>query len=233
MRAFGEWVRWWRANRDQHAPAAWQAIEQPKADAGGTAAAASRAFDLYQAGLELMICIDSTGSMQPTIDALALALGDMVDILDGISPKLRLGIVHYKDEGELGSAGAKVVQPLNKNVKTARKKLEKLRAFGGGDLPEAVLGGLDLALHKKMKWRPDANKLVIVIGDAPPHPHQTKQLIELARAAYERDVEWLGRQPVQKERAVAVEHEARKVAVGGHVAPLFSILKALSLRPSA
>lgn len=181
-----EWVRWWRANRDQHAPAAWQAIEQPKADAGGTAAAASRAFDLYQAGLELMICIDSTGSMQPTIDALALALGDMVDILDGISPKLRLGIVHYKDEGELGSAGAKVVQPLNKNVKTARKKLEKLRAFGGGDLPEAVLGGLDLALHKKMKWRPDANKLVIVIGDAPPHPHQTKQLIELARAAYER-----------------------------------------------
>ncbi|MEC9046637.1 MAG: vWA domain-containing protein [Planctomycetota bacterium] len=180
------WARWWRENREQHAPAAWAEAAQPSGDGGGTAAAANRAFDLYQSGLELMICIDSTGSMQPTIDALAVALGDMVDILDGISPKLRLGIVHYKDAGELGASGAKVIQPLNKNIKTARKKLEKLRAFGGGDLPEAVLGGLDLALHKKMKWRPDANKLVIVIGDAPPHPQQASQLVELAQAAYER-----------------------------------------------
>jgi len=182
----GAWTRWWRANRDAHEPPAWRQREQPPASAGGTAAAASRAFDLYQSGLELMICIDSTGSMQPTIDALALALADMVDILDGISPKLRLGVVHYKDEGELGDSGAKVIQPLNKNVKAARKKLEKLRAFGGGDLPEAVLGGLDLALSKKMKWKPESNKLVIVIGDAPPHPHQTKQLVDLARDAFER-----------------------------------------------
>jgi len=181
-----EWTRWWRAQRESHQPKAWTAKEQPKADGGGTAAAANRAFDLYQSGLDLMICIDSTGSMQPTIDALAVALGEMVDILDGISPKMRLGIVHYKDEGELGDAGAKVVQPLNKNIKAARKKLEKLRAFGGGDLPEAVLGGLDLALHRKMKWKDDANKLVIVIGDAPPHPNQAATLVELAKDAYER-----------------------------------------------
>ena len=181
------WARWWRANRDSHQPEPWQPGAEPDAGgSGGTTAAATRAFDLYQSGLDLMICIDSTGSMQPTIDALARALGEMVDILDGISPKLRLGIVHYKDNGELGDAGAKVVQPLNKNIKAARKKLEKLRAFGGGDLPEAVLGGLDLALHKKRKWKPDANKLVIVIGDAPPHAHETSKLVDLARDAFER-----------------------------------------------
>ncbi|MGC6486957.1 MAG: VWA domain-containing protein [Planctomycetota bacterium] len=181
------WSRWWRSHRDSHQPEPWQPGPQPEpVEGGGTTAAAARAFDLYQSGLDLMICIDSTGSMQPTIDALARALGEMVEILDGISPKLRLGVVHYKDKGELGDAGAKVVQPLNKNVKTARKKLEKLRAFGGGDLPEAVLGGLDLALHKKRKWRPEANKLVIVIGDAPPHAHETSKLVDLARAAYER-----------------------------------------------
>lgn len=179
------WSRWWRANREAHQPEAWQKKEQPDLAAGGTAAAATRAFDLYQSGLDLMICIDSTGSMQPTIDALARALGEMADLLDGISPKMRLGVVQYKDEGELGDAGARVVQPLNKNVKAARKKLEKLRASGGGDLPEAVLGGLDLALQKKMKWKADANKLVIVIGDAPPHAHQTSKLVDLARAAFE------------------------------------------------
>ena len=180
------WGRWWRANRETHQPAEWQQKEQPDLAAGGTAAAATRAFDLYQSGLDLMICIDSTGSMQPTIDALAGALGEMADLLDGISPKMRLGVVQYKDEGELGDAGARVVQPLNKNIKAARKKLEKLRASGGGDLPEAVLGGLDLALHKKMKWKADTNKLVIVIGDAPPHAHQTSKLVELARAAFEK-----------------------------------------------
>jgi hypothetical protein len=181
-----EWVRWWRERRDAHKPVEWVEKAQPDAGAGGTAAAANRAFDLYQSGLDLMLCIDSTGSMQPTIDAVAAALGEMVDILDGISPKMRLGIVHYKDEGELGDSGAKVIQPLNKNIKTARKKLEKLRAFGGGDLPEAVLGGLDLALHKKMKWKDDANKLVIDIGDAPPHPRHADTLVELAKDAFER-----------------------------------------------
>ncbi|MCK5941082.1 MAG: VWA domain-containing protein, partial [Planctomycetes bacterium] len=181
-----EWTRWWRERRDAHQPAAWQEKAQPDPAAGGTSAAANRAFDLYQSGLDLMLCIDSTGSMQPTIDAVALALGEMVDILDGISPKMRLGIVHYKDEGELGKTGAKVVQPFNKNIKAARKKLEKLRAYGGGDLPEAVLGGLDLALHRSMRWQDDANKLVIVIGDAPPHPANRDALIELAKDAHER-----------------------------------------------
>jgi len=181
-----QWVTWWRQAKAEHQPGKWTPREQPKNDGGGTSAAAQRAFDLYQAGLDLMICIDSTGSMQPTIDALAAALGEMAGILDGISPKFRLGIVHYKDHGELGKTGAKVIQSLNKNVKSARTKLEKLRAMGGGDLPEAVLGGLQLALSKKMKWKPEANKITIVIGDAPPHLDETDVAVELAKAAYEK-----------------------------------------------
>jgi hypothetical protein len=181
-----EWASWWRQHKDTHQPEAWQAKPQPQADGGGTSAAAQRAFDLYQSGLDLMICIDSTGSMQPTIDALAVAISEMADILDGISPKLRLGVVHYKDHGELGKTGAKVVQPLSKNIKSTRAKLEKLRAMGGGDLPEAVLGGLDLALSKKMKWDADANKITILIGDAPPHPDEKAAAIELAKAAFEK-----------------------------------------------
>lgn len=179
------WTRWWGTAKATFAPAAWAGREQPNAGQGGTTAAAQRAFDLYQAGLDMMICIDSTGSMQPTIDALGQALGEMVDILDGISPKMRLGIVHYKDYGELGKPGAKVVQPFSKNIQTARKNLEDLRALGGGDLPEAVLGGLDLAFDAKMNWKKDANKLVVLIGDAPPHPQDAGKVLELVRAAHD------------------------------------------------
>ncbi len=179
------WTSWWSSARTTFTPGPWAAREQPTTGEGGTSAAAQRAFDLYQAGLDMMICIDSTGSMQPTIDALGAALGEMVDILDGISPKMRLGIVHYKDYGELGKQGAKVLLPFTKNIHTARKELERLRAFGGGDLPEAVLGGLELALDAKMNWKKDANKLVVLIGDAPPHPKETEQCIALVKAAHD------------------------------------------------
>ncbi len=179
------WTRWWNEAKATHAPEAWAPRELQEDQRGGTTAVAQRAFDLHQTGLDIMVCIDSTGSMQPTIDALGQALGEMVDILDGISPKLRLGIVHYKDYGELGKPGAKVVQPFTNNVRAARKELEELRALGGGDLPEAVLGGLALALDPKMNWKRDANKLVVLIGDAPPHAAETQKTVELVRAARE------------------------------------------------
>ena len=62
-------------------------------------------------------------------------------MLRGIAPKLRVGLVHYKEKGDFGDGdkrGAKVITPLSKNVATARKKLLKLKAKGGGDLPEAT-----------------------------------------------------------------------------------------------
>lgn len=178
------WTRWWAGAKATWAPEAWAAREVP---AGGkaTMAVSQRAFDLYQAGLDMVVCIDSTGSMQPTIDALGAALGDMVDILGGISPKLRLAIVHYKDYGELGKTGAKVVLPFQKNIAAAQKELDELRAFGGEDLPEAVLGGLEQSLDPKFGWKKDANKLVVLIGDAPPHPRDREKVLELVRAAHD------------------------------------------------
>lgn len=190
------WTTWWNGAKATFAPEPWPDAEKANAEGSTTSATAQRAFDLYQAGLDLAICIDSTGSMQPTIDALADALDEMVDILDGISPKMRLAIVQYKDYGDLGKAGAKVLQPFTKNIRAARKNLGELRADGGGDLPEAVLGGLTVTLDPKMNWQMDANKLVVVIGDAPPHPKEAQPAIDLVRAARESPGSAPGRGPI-------------------------------------
>lgn len=179
------WTTWWNGAKATFAPEPWAKEEANDSKGAATSATAQRAFDLYQTGLDLAICIDSTGSMQPTIDALAGALDEMVDILDGISPKLRLAIVQYKDYADFGKAGAKVVQPFTKNVRAARKNLGDLNADGGGDLPEAVLGGLTVTLDPKMNWQMDANKLLVLIGDAPPHPAEASKCVDIVRMAHD------------------------------------------------
>lgn len=49
----------------------------------------------------------------------------------------------------------------------ARTFLKSLKAFGGGDLPEAMLDGLYEGA--KQSWRNDSNKLLFLIADSPPH----------------------------------------------------------------
>jgi hypothetical protein len=180
-----QWSSWWRSIRKDYQAKPWQAkvVAQPK-DNDNPVAFADRAFDLYNSGLDLGICIDSTGSMQPSIDAVSSALGEMVHILDGISPKLRLGITHYKEIGDFGDSdkkGAQTVLALTKNIAAARSRLLKLKAKGGGDLPEQVAHGIEVATGRRMKWRHDTNKVIIVIGDAP--PHDTDTAVKNAEAA--------------------------------------------------
>ena len=86
------------------------------------------------------------------------------------------------------------VTPLKRNVRQVQKELAKVRAAGGGDAPERVEKGLEVALHPKMGWRPETNKLVLVVGDAPPHPETETGILELVREAHERPSIWPGRE---------------------------------------
>ncbi len=181
-----EWERHWFAIDKVFKPDPWPAFEVELDGRSVAGAAFDRALDLYEAGLEVAICIDSTGSMQQTIDAASQAIDDLVAILSGIAPDFRIGLVHYKDLDDI-KAGAQVLVPLDARPKRVREKLERLRAEGGGDMPERVECGLEIALDpRKMKWRRDANKLVVLVGDAPPHDAALAKCVELARDAYER-----------------------------------------------
>lgn len=182
-----QWSSWWSKSRELWQAKPWTAPPKPAAkggDRGRTVVQSfvERAFDLYHSGLDVAICIDSTGSMQPTIDTARDAIGEMLNILQGISPRLRMGLTHYRDLGDM-SGGARLLMPLSKNVKAVRKKLAKLVAHGGGDIPERVANGLEIALSRKMRWKKDANKLVIIIGDAP--PQDLDKALGLAKNAFE------------------------------------------------
>jgi Mg-chelatase subunit ChlD len=179
------WQAWWSANAKTHVPAPWSTPDRTERGPGTVAGTiVERAFDLRDDGLEVAIVIDSTGSMQLAIDAARDAVDEIVAMLSGIAPKLRLGLVHYKDLGDMGG-GAALLVPLTKDQKRVRERLGKLIASGGGDIPESVDRGIEVALEREMGWTRGANRMLLVIGDAPPHPAKHAALLETVKRAYE------------------------------------------------
>jgi Mg-chelatase subunit ChlD len=180
------WKRYWQEARATYVPTAWE--PPPGAEPEGRSSAGAfveRAFDLRDAGLDVAIVIDSTGSMQVAIDTARDAINDVVSLLAGVAPKLRLGLVHYKDVSDF-SDGAKLVVSMTKKHDAVREGLAKLIAGGGGDVPESVDEGFEVALTKEMDWNKDANRLILIIGDAPPQPRTMEGLLKAVKEAHDR-----------------------------------------------
>ena len=135
--------------------------------------------------LDLVICIDTTGSMRRYIDAVRERLIPMLnEILSGF-PSFRIGMVRFKDYGE---AYLTRVIPFTTNFTQFQRELNAIRAFGGGDIPEAVYEALyDGAT--RFPWEAEA-RVMILIGDAPPHPTPRGRITgEMAKnAAAERNI---------------------------------------------
>lgn len=185
-----DWRAHWREQRRDWQPAPWPEAyteEEREPQHGEDTVAASfvaRAFDLSRSGLEVMLVLDSSGSMQPTIDAARAALLDLAAILQGVAPDLKMGLVHYKDYMDL-SDGGQLLEKLSDKPARVEKALEKLRASGGGtSQDEAVEGGLEVALREKSGWTRAASKLVVVIGDAEARDQEKAE--ELARGAHQK-----------------------------------------------
>ncbi|QDU83905.1 hypothetical protein Pla163_10060 [Planctomycetes bacterium Pla163] len=183
-----KWRSFWRDASETYEPAPWVAPpvdpNAPKNTVSG--GALDRAMDLREAGLELCFCIDATGSMGPLISATAGAAEQVTGLLNGFAPDLRVASVYYRDEEDMTGA-AKVLDELTNKYSKVFKRIGNLAAEGGGDIPEAVERGLEVALDRKeVGWSLQTNKLVIIMGDAPPHPPNVPRAEALATQARER-----------------------------------------------
>jgi hypothetical protein len=116
--------------------------------------------------LDLMLAIDTTGSMGDEIRYLQSELAAILDTLRarhrGLD--LRVGFVFYRD---LGDDYVTATVPMSHDFAAAQAELRARRAGGGGDYPEAM----DLAMIRAagQAWRPDAVKSLLLVADAPPH----------------------------------------------------------------
>jgi outer membrane protein OmpA-like peptidoglycan-associated protein len=109
---------------------------------------------------DFVFCIDQTGSMQKYIDAVKRNITSFANTLMSRGIDYRLGLVLFSDDLE------KVYQPT-KNVDEFLEWLSYVKARGGGDEPENALEALEAA--SKMNFRIEANRVAVIITDAPYH----------------------------------------------------------------
>ncbi len=132
---------------------------------------------LRKVGLDLVLVIDTTESMQFVIDEVKQHSAALVASIQRMVPTSRVGIVAYRDQGD-----EYVVKWSDLSFKTDKLQsfIQNLTASGGGDWEEAVLEGLDAAISE-LTWRKKSKKIVVLIGGSPPHPEDLEPLAALIR----------------------------------------------------
>lgn len=131
---------------------------------------------LRASGLDIAVLIDSTGSMDDEIDGAKKRIGDMIALMDGLGIEFRLAVVAYRDKGDDYVLKS---QPLTPHRFKAVEFLDGIESGGGGDIPEAVYDAI--AAASQMQWSSKAKRVIVVVGDAPPHEKDLQKTVNLAK----------------------------------------------------
>jgi hypothetical protein len=127
--------------------------------------------------VDLVICLDVTGSMKPYFDAIRQQLIPNLQEIVAEYESFRIGMVFFKDYRD---EFLTKVFPFTTDFNLLQRNVDTVKVGGGGDIPEAVFE----ALHDgatKLAWNAES-KIMILIGDAPPHPRPrgkiTRQMVD-------------------------------------------------------
>jgi Mg-chelatase subunit ChlD len=119
--------------------------------------------------VEVVFCLDTTGSMGGLINAAKQKIWAICNQIAGgkPTPRVKVGLVAFRDRGD---AYITKVFDLTDDLDGIHGHLMGFQAQGGGDFPESV----NQALHEsvtRIKWsaNPKTLKMIFLVGDAPPH----------------------------------------------------------------
>lgn len=138
---------------------------------------------LRKVGVDLVLLIDTTNSMQSIIDDVKNQVRSFIANLQEMVPASRVAVLAYRDKGD-----EYVTKWVDFSFKTDKVQnfVANLRADGGGDYPEAVYEAVDAAMTE-LSWRKSARRIMIIIGSSPPHPQTMPALLKLVRDLKEKN----------------------------------------------
>ncbi len=143
------------------------------------------------AALDLIFCIDVTGSMEDDIASVKAAAANIVDTIAAKNEDYRVALIAYRDWDD--SMGLSMFEDyaFSSDKGAIIANINSLGVGGGDDTPEAVFEVLMRAIDSKVVggWRNNVNKQVILMGDAPPHNPSREGFTaaSVAKAAKEAD----------------------------------------------
>jgi hypothetical protein len=131
--------------------------------------------------LDLMLVMDTTGSMRDELADVQASLLATLTLLGKLTGSLRVGFVAYKDRGEAYVTRVFPLRPAaGDEAGDIVAFVRALQAGGGGDDPEAVDEALAPAVAQA--WRPQAEGRIILIGDARARPDGAARALALAQS---------------------------------------------------
>jgi hypothetical protein len=139
---------------------------------------------LRQREVDLAICLDCTASMSGELSAAQGGVDDLMLFVGDVVGSLRMGLVAYRDRHDKFETKH---WDFTTSIDEARRRLWLLSAEGGGDTNESVHLAMQVA-YTQLTWVPEHTKVLIVVGDAPPHVGYGTSCADMARLAAENDL---------------------------------------------
>ena len=130
---------------------------------------------LRKSGVDVVFVMDSTSSMERFITEAKMTIDRLVSGLVAVVPNLRFSMVAYRDRGDDYVTDALGFTTDRYEILSF---LENTSAKGGGDRDEAIFDGLRRAI-RHLLWRPEAKKVILLIGDSGYHKEDERQLERL------------------------------------------------------
>lgn len=126
---------------------------------------------LRGSGLDIAILFDSTGSMSRPIRKVKTAIGEMIRVLHRIVPNLQISLITFK--GDMDASRYVIAgTPLVGDPFELLNFIRCVDISGGSSRGYAAIHtALHTAIHD-LDWREEVQRVIILIGDAPPYPEE-------------------------------------------------------------
>ncbi len=130
---------------------------------------------LRHKGLDIVLVIDGTKSMDFVMDDVKARMTRLAIRVRHLVPIARIGVVVFGGKGEPLD-----MQPLTLSTAKLQTFLGSIQAKGGGEWQENTFGAVQAAVTK-MDWKPYARKVIVLIGDSPPEQQDFAPLLALIK----------------------------------------------------
>lgn len=118
--------------------------------------------------IDLVVSFDTTGSMYPVLSQVRAQVEQFVKDMFNEFSDLRLGIIAHGDYCDKDKPYTIRIMDLTRDEDKLCKFVRETEQTCGGDADECYELVLNSA-HSVINWRPDSDKIFILIGDASPH----------------------------------------------------------------